>query len=378
MKNPPISNDRIKHRYFLYLKDAEGHDEATIDAVAKSLTRFEAYTKRRNFKLFHIDQARGFKLHLADQQNSRTGKPLSKSTIYATLTHLKRFFRWLADQPGYRSRIRYVDAQYFNPSEKDARIATAHRTPRAPTLDQVKHVVARMPSGTAIERRDRALIAFTAITGMRDRAIASLKLRYVDLVDGVVHQDAREVRTKFAKTFETFFFPVWVEGREIVEAWITWLCNEQLFGIDDPVFPSTRVALDENGSFAAAGLSRDHWTNTNPIRTIFRAAFANAGLPYFNPHSFRHMLAQIGGRVCEGAEELKAWSQNFGHESIKTTIGIYGPIPSQLQGELMQKIATRGLRRRRRKRVSRSDVSGDARKLPETSHVPPDVDQSRG
>ena len=339
MRSQSISNDRIKHRYFRYLKDAEGHDEATIDAVAKSLARFEAYTKRRNFKQFHIEQARGFKLYLADQQNSRTGSPLSKSTIYATLTHLKRFFRWLADQPGYRSRIRYADAQYFNPSEKDARVATARREPRAPTLDQVKHVVAQMPSNTAIERRDRALIAFIAVTGARDRAVASMKLRHVELSDGCVHQDGRDVQTKFAKTFDTWFFPVWGEGAAIVADWLHYLRTELLFGNDDPVFPATNIELDGNGSFAAAGLGKDHWSSTEPIRKIFRSAFGQAGLAYFNPHSFRHMLAMVGERVCQTPEQFKAWSQNLGHERVMTTFNSYGPVSPWRQGEIMRTLA---------------------------------------
>ena len=64
---------------------------------------------------------------LAEQQSKTTGRKLSKSTIYAMLAHLKRFFHWLAGQPGYKSRIRYSDADYFNLSDKDSRIATARR-----------------------------------------------------------------------------------------------------------------------------------------------------------------------------------------------------------------------------------------------------------
>ena len=342
MKIAPISNDRIKHRYFHYLKDAEGHDEATIDAVAKSLSRFEACTKKRNFKQFHIEQARAFKPYLAAQLNHRTGKPLSKSTVYATLTHLKRFFRWLADQPGYRSRVRYADAEYFNPSEKDARVATARRPPRAPTLDQVKRVVARMPSGTAVERRNRALIAFIAMTGARDRAVASMKLRHVDLSEGCVHQDGRDVQTKFAKTFDTWFFPVWGEGRAIVEDWLRYLRADMLFGIDDPIFPATCVEQDDNHSFSATGLSRAHWRSTDPIRNVFRDAFRAAELPYFNPHSFRHMLAMLGERMCRTPEYFKAWSQNLGHESVTTTFTSYGPVSPWRQSEIMQTLAKQG------------------------------------
>ena len=225
---------------------------------------------------------------------------MSKATLHATLTQLKRFFQWLAWQPGYKSRVQYADAEYFNLSDKDTRIATAKRQQKFPTLEQIKHVISKMPVGNEIERRNRALVAFTLLTGARDSAIASLKLKHVDLIAGCVNQDAREVKTKFSKTFSTFFFPVGEEVREIVTEWVSYLRDEKLWGNDDPLFPATRVALGPDRQFAAAGLAREHWSNASPIRTIFREAFVSAGLPYFNPHSFRNTLVQLG---AEGLQD---------------------------------------------------------------------------
>ncbi|MDE3149723.1 MAG: hypothetical protein KGL37_09670 [Acidobacteriota bacterium] len=54
----------------------------------------------------------------------------------ATLTQLKSFFFRLAGQPGYKARLQYSDADYFNLSEKDTRIATAQRERKAPTLSR--------------------------------------------------------------------------------------------------------------------------------------------------------------------------------------------------------------------------------------------------
>ena len=71
-----------------------------------------------------------------------------------------------------------------------------------------------MPSESDIELRNRALVAFTLLTGARDGAIASLKLKHVDLEEGRLLQDAREVRTKFSKTITTWFFPVGDEIRQ--------------------------------------------------------------------------------------------------------------------------------------------------------------------
>jgi site-specific recombinase XerD len=206
MTNHNATNERIKRQYFAYLTEAQGHSEQTIDAVAKAFARFEAYTRHKDFKSFHIEQAKAFKRDLAEQRADRSGEPLSKATVYAALTALKRFFVWLAGQPGYKCRISYSDAEYFNLSAKETRIAKATRPARVPTLEQIRHVIENMPAITDIERRNRALIAFTILTGARDGAIASFRLRHIDITEGKIDQDAREVRTKFSKSLITTFF----------------------------------------------------------------------------------------------------------------------------------------------------------------------------
>jgi integrase len=329
-------NERIKRRYFAYLKEAKRRGEPTVDAAARALHRFEEYTRYRDFKAFHTEQAIAFKRHLAEQRSARSGESLSKATLHATLTQLKRFFQWLAQQPGYRSRFQYSDAEYFNISEKDIRVATAKREQRAPTVEQIKHVLQTMPTKTEIERRNHALIAFTLLTGARDSAIATMKLKHVDLIEGCVCQDAREVKTKNSKTFTTYFFPVGEEIREIVADWMQFLREEKLWGNDDPLFPATRVALGASRQFEASGLEREHWSTASPIRTIFREAFNRAGLPYFNPHSFRNTLVRLGEERCKSPEEFKAWSQNLGHEHVLTTFLSYGAVASDRQGEILR------------------------------------------
>jgi site-specific recombinase XerD len=333
-------NERIKHTYFAYLKEAQRHSEATVDAVAKALDRFEVYTKRRDFKTFHFEQAIAFKRHLAEQKALRSAEKLSKATLYATLTQLKRFFQWLAWQPGYKSRLQYSDADYFNLSDKDIRVATAHREQRAPTLEQIKAVIGTMPVNNEIARRNRALVAFTLLTGARDRAIASMKLKHVDLTTDSVAQDAREVNTKSSKTFTTYFFPVGNEIRCVVEQWVSYLRGDKLWGNDDPLFPATQVALGVARQFEASGLDRRHWSNATPIRAIFREAFLRAGQPYFNPHSFRNTLVRLGQDVCQTPEQFKAWSQNLGHEQVLTTFLSYGEVARDRQREIIRDLAT--------------------------------------
>lgn len=62
------NNVRINRKYCIYLKEAKRQDESSIDGVAKAINRFEQYTKFKDFKLFHHQQAVSFKKHLTNQK----------------------------------------------------------------------------------------------------------------------------------------------------------------------------------------------------------------------------------------------------------------------------------------------------------------------
>jgi len=110
----------------------------------------------------------------------------------------------------------------------------------------------------------------------------------------------------------------------------------KVVGLDDPLFPATRVVPGPDLRFQVAGLDRKHWSNAGPIRKIFKNAFASVGLRYFNPHSFRKTLALLGGQLCKTAEEYKAWSQSLGHEHVLTTLCSYGDVSCHRQTEIMR------------------------------------------
>ena len=126
------------------------------------------------------------------------------------------------------------------------------------------------------------------------------------------------------------------EIRRIVLEWVSYLREEKLWGNDDPLFPATRIVLGTTRQFEVSGLEREHWKSASPIRTIFREAFINAGLPYFHPHSFRNTLVGLGQSVCQSPEEFKAWSQNLGHEKVLTTFFSYGEVGCERQGEIIR------------------------------------------
>jgi hypothetical protein len=125
-----------------------------------------------------------------------------------------------------------------------------------------------------------------------------------------------------------------------LEEWVCFLREEQLWGNNDPLFLSTRVELGVDHQFGVTGLDRSHWSSASLIRGIFRDAFQAAGLPYFNPHSFRNTLVRLGEDLCRSPEAFKAWSQNLGHEKVLTTFVSYGAVPCDRQGEILRGLVT--------------------------------------
>ena len=327
-------NERIKLRYFEFLKQADGKSEQTVRQIEKAISRFEEFTGNADFKAFGQKQATGFKAGLGKSD-------LAPATVLSTVNSLKRFLGWLATQPGYRSRVRIGDIEYLNLSEKDVRAASAPADKKYPTLEMIEHVVARMPSDAPLHRRDRALITFTAITGIRDGALVSLKLKHFDPIRKLVMQNPNEVNTKFSKRIDTFLFPLNEQFEAIVLNWVEYLRTEHLFADHDLLFPKTEVGQDENNCFTPVGLSREHWSSAGPVRNIFKDSFMAAGLPAFTPHRFRDMIVSEMYRRQLSVAECKAWSQNLGHEGAMTTLTSYGKIALEEQGRLVRKQSTR-------------------------------------
>lgn len=329
-------NERIKRKYFQYLRRAKRKDEATVQKAADGILRFEEGTGFADFKNFRIEKAIKFQDRINEAVNKTTGKPLSKSTIRAVLAANKGFIFWLADQPGYKSRIRHSDADYFNMDAKGQRIASAARPRPCPSMEMARHAFNFMPEVTEVDRRNKAIFAFLMLTAARDGAVSSLRLKHINMIDGCVYQDPREVRTKNSKPITTYFLPVDPAYLDCFTSWATFLRHDKLFGPDDPLFPPMKTG-HVDGILKVIGFQRNIYKNANAIRKAIKEAFIRADLPPFTPHAFRATLVKWADTAFPTREGFKAFSQNIGHSSVITTVGSYCQVSTERQGELMKK-----------------------------------------
>ena len=206
-----------------------------------------------------------------------------------------------------------------------------------PSMEAAFHAFQAMPSSSEVERRDKALFAFLMLTGARIGAVASLKLKHVNLLECHVRQDACEVATKNAKDIDTWFFPVNAEYLDCFSEWVAFLGSEKMFGPEDALFPKSISGFKAGEGFANLGLSREGYSTTTKLNAIIRTAFANVQLPEYTPHSFRKSLFLYGAKLCHTLEEIKAWSRNLGHENLATSYNSYLPMSRERQREILAK-----------------------------------------
>ncbi len=333
-KRPSEKNERIKRDYMHYRKHAKQRSPKTLDREIAALERFDVWNGRKEFGKFHINWAMEFRTNL-ERTKTASGKPLSKSTQRAIMATLREFTIWLSQQDGFRRRIKVEHAEYFRLSLRDEAEARAAPERPAPSIKQAKHALAMMPETTPRELRDKALMSLLCLCGPRVGAIATLRIKHVDLDEKCVMQNPREVATKFGKPIDSFFHKGFPEAETVLAKWITYLDEVALYGSDDPLFPATAISAKGTEGFKATGFERRHWSTTEPVRKIVNAAFKNAGLEAYGPHSFRHMHSRHISRTCKNVAELVAASQNLGHSDALMTLKHYGQISREDQRRLI-------------------------------------------
>ena len=198
-------NERTKREFLRWLKNARGRCNATVNAVEKALLLYQDFTGNEDVGLFRPDKAIDFKKWL--QKREFRGSVISPATYCAHLKNLMGFFEWLSWQIGYKTKIKRTSVDYLRVTDKEERMAS-QRTPRNfPSLDYVVKMAGSIQAVTEIDLRDRALISFTLLSGMRDQAVVTLPLGCFDENKLLIDQNPRRgVATKFSKLIPTTIF----------------------------------------------------------------------------------------------------------------------------------------------------------------------------
>ena len=336
MVKPNIKNERIKRKFFRWLKEADGCCDSTINNIEKAILVYEEFIKCADFSKFNPSKAIEFKKWL--RKREYRGKVISLTTYHTYLRYLRKFFSWLSWQSGYKSKITPDIISYLKISEKEERIATQYIPRNYPSLEYVIKLTDSIKINSEIDLRDRALISFALLSGMRDQAIATLPLGCFDEETLIINQNPKQgVQTKFSKYIPSTLLNFHDKLLNYIKEWIKHL-KARGFGSQDPLFPRSKLEQGkDNLSFEPSGkVEPVFWKGTGRIREIFKKRSQEAGLPYHPPHTFRHLAIDLTLKQCKTGEQIKAISQNFGHNHIATTLSSYANYEPQRLTEILK------------------------------------------
>jgi integrase/recombinase XerC/integrase/recombinase XerD len=184
-----------------------------------------------------------------------------------------------------------------NPAELLSSPKRPRKLPRVLKPNEVEALLDRIPAGTALELRDRALFELAYACGLRAEELVSLDVESLDF-------DAEAVRVE-GKGGKTRIVPVGEHARRALERYLA----------------QGRPALDGQGEIALLLSKSGRRLSTSDVRRRLRTwtRHAAAGAPALidaHPHALRHSFAT---HLLEGGADLRAIQELLGHATISTT-----------------------------------------------------------
>jgi site-specific recombinase XerD len=209
-----------------------------------------------------------------------------KTTVARKLAAIRTFYRLLVR----RGEIEANPADLVASPKRDSYL------PRVLKPAEVAALLERIPAGSPLDLRDRAMFELAYSAGLRAEEIVTLDLEGLD-------PDSEEVRVE-GKGSKTRVVPVGEPAWRALQAYL----ERGRPALDQPgVRPEPAVFVSKNG----------RRLSTSDVRRRLRLSVRRAALEGgVSPHTLRHSFAT---HLLEGGADLRAIQELLGHASISTT-----------------------------------------------------------
>ncbi len=328
-----LENEEMIRKYILCLINSKGLSKYTQRIFLRSIRKFNKVIEDKQYSKLTVNKIIEAKTVLATD--------LKERTFIMYMKQLQNFYEWLSKQKGFKDLSDKVE--YFNLSKKDKKLeyCSKQEFKEYPTLDYVKELINSIPNETDTDKRNRALISFLCLTGVRVDALVSLSMQCIDIDRLIVKQYPRfNTRTKFGKTIISKIFHFDNELVDIFVEWYNYL-KDNGFKKSDPLFPKLKITKDTNNlSFKRSELSKEFMSATS-FRKILSNLCKKQNITYYSPHRYRDLAINLIMSKIPYGEEIKIISQNFGHSDIATTIDYYGSYNPNILVEKLEKLDNR-------------------------------------
>jgi site-specific recombinase XerD len=284
MKNAPTATEPSEAwRSALRVFDGDlrrrGAAEKTRRAYGVDVGQFALWASRQDLDPGRVG-TRALRRYAA-MLSERSAAP---TTVARKLASLRALYRSLTDHGMVEQ----------NPADLLSAPKKRERLPRTLKQSEVAGMLDRIPAGTPLELRDRALFELAYASGLRAEELVTLDVGSVDF-------DAEQVRVE-GKGGKTRVLPV---GEHVVNAL-------------DAYARRARPALRGGDGEPALFLSKSgRRLSTSDVRRRLRVWARRASLQAgVSPHWLRHSFAT---HLLEGGADLRAIQELLGHASLSTT-----------------------------------------------------------
>lgn len=317
-------NEKIKKNYEKFLIGAEEAAVTTIDQFLRAVNLLDRWNDFLNFKKYNVDIILNFKEKIRDHKWK--DKCVSPRTARTYILHIQKFFRWLGIQSGYKSTEILNLIAYLKPNKIEDSLSSTSQITDVPDINYVLDLCSSIKITCDADLRDRALIAFLLLTGIRISAVISLPFGCIDKDTLIIDQNpAENIKTKFGKYIISIVFPFDETLVNYIKTYLE-LLNSLGFKSEKPLFSKNKIEYDSSKNLLVnpGKLSGEFWRSTTGVAQMIKRRSKQAGLKYYSPHKFRHGTAHILYNLKLNACDAKVISQALGHESVSTTFAHYG------------------------------------------------------
>ena len=324
-----VENEKLKEEYEQYLLHLRlpKLKQSTVDDKLSSIYFFDELINHKvSYKDFTSD------LGIQFYENLKS-KDISLTTVFGHLSNLKEFLEWVFINKRVKNAKRKLETlTVLIPKEEDKRLANRNAFVEYPTLEEFEKILS-FNEETVIDKRDKAILVFLYISCARIGAVSTTTLDLIDIEKMIYHQDPLEgVSTKRQKHIITKLLPFDERYYCILRDWVNYLIIEQAFGDIVPLFPKIRqyrVGIEVYKKFM---------DGESEYNKMLEKRCSQAGCSKYHPHAFRHFGISQALKYVRTGTQLKALSQNVGHEEICTILEQYAKMKPDIYTELLDRM----------------------------------------
>ena len=281
-------NKELLENYINYLENVKNYSDHTTTAYKKDLEQYFDYLKNTQKNLFDNEDFVDYLFSLE----------LAKSTINRKLTSVNNFLLWSSKLDKYKGKT-------FRKSEN---LKTEKKLPNILTSNYINNLIDKLPTSTAKDVRNKAIIELLYSSGLRVSELVNLKINDVKN-DGSLRVIGKGRKERL--------LPMTDQAYKIISLWLK----------------SNRAEFlkDNDNQFIFLGVRGKQITDREVRRVV------NLITGTF-PHNIRHTFAT---HVLDGGADLRVVQELLGHSDPGTT-QIYTHISKKKLQEKYKRTHPRG------------------------------------